>query len=166
VIRDIGARPRRSRYLIADGAGSGGMASKVGSARSSPQVLAVAPGQFITVLLDVIAGADIGTLHQAATSRRAQAWIAYGSRPAGWWSTTGSARLVEQARASHPAGSCRSTATSGQETVDLTGDGAEFARGLAAYDATPCRIRPFRRHRGDRGMIARQAIHRDDLVIL
>jgi glutamate 5-kinase len=162
-----------------DGVGSGGMASKVASARivlrtGIPAV--VAPGRLPTVLTDLLSGADVGTLFAPgadALSARKH-WIAYGARPAGRLVIDdGAARAVTGAGKSLlPAGI---TAVDGEfaagETVSVVAaDGRELARGLVAYDAEDLRkIRglqsaDFEATLGYRG--SGEAIHRDDLVIL
>jgi glutamate 5-kinase len=164
-----------------DGVGSGGMASKVASARMVTRTgvpAVVAPGRVPTVLTDVLSGADVGTLFCAGgggdvLSARKH-WIAYGSRPAGRLVVDdGAVRAVTTAGKSLlPAGI---TAVEGEfgagETVSVVGaDGRERARGLVAYDADDLRkIRglqsaDFEATLGYRG--SGEAIHRDDLVIL
>jgi glutamate 5-kinase len=162
-----------------DGVGSGGMRSKVESARivlrtGIPAV--VAPGRLPTVLTDILAGADVGTLFApgAGALPARKHWIAYGARPAGRLVIDdGAIRAVTQAGKSLlPAGI---TAIDGEfaagETVSvLSADGRELARGLVAYDAEDLRkIRglqsaDFEATLGYRG--SGEAIHRDDLVIL
>ena len=180
VVRDIDreAAPVAGRST-ADGIGSGGMASKVGSARMVTRTgvpAVVAPGRLPTVLLDVLAGDDLGTLfipggdHLSARKH----WIAYGSRPCGRLVVDDGARraLVEQGKSLLPRGIVAVDGDFGLgETVSvLTGDGAEFARGLAAYDAEALRkIRGLRSADIEATLGYRsldEAIHRDDLVIL
>ena len=70
------------------GVGSGGMATKVGSARIVTRTgvpAIVAPGREPDVLVRVLAGADVGTLFVPAakggTLSSRKHWIAYGARP-------------------------------------------------------------------------------------
>jgi glutamate 5-kinase len=180
VVRDIDreAAPVAGRSS-ADGIGSGGMASKVGSARMVTRTgvpAVVAPGRLPTVLLDVLDGEDLGTLFipggDVLSARKH--WIAYGSRPSGRLIVDDGARraLVEQGKSLLPRGIVSVDGNFGLgETVSvLTGDGAEFARGLAAYDADDLRkIRGLRSADIEATLGYRsldEAIHRDDLVIL
>jgi glutamate 5-kinase len=165
-----------------DGVGSGGMASKVQSARMVTRLgipAVVAPGRDPRVLVDVLAGADRGTvfLPGAAGARpvsRRKHWIAYGPRPTGRLLVDDGARraLVEAGKSLLPRGI---TAVEGEfdagETVSvIAADGTELARGLAAYDAAALRrIRglhssDFEATLGYRSLD--EAIHRDDLVLL
>ena len=180
VIRDIEreAAPVAGRST-GDGVGSGGMASKVGSARKvtrSGVPAVVAPGRLPTVLLDVLGGEDLGTLFipggDVLTKRKH--WIAYGSRPAGRLVVDDGARraLVEQGKSLLPRGIVTVDGAFGLgDTVSvLTGDGTEFARGLAAYGADDLRkIRGLRSADIEATLGYRsldEAIHRDDLVLL
>ena len=162
-----------------DGVGSGGMASKVASARIVTRTgipAVVAAGRLPTVLSDVLAGADVGTLFlpgDGVLSARKH-WIAYGARPAGRLVVDDGAvrALTQLGKSLLPAGI---TAVDGEfgpgETVSVvTTSGREVARGLVAYDAEDLRkIRglqsaDFEARLGYRG--SGEAIHRDDLVIL
>jgi glutamate 5-kinase len=163
----------------ADGVGSGGMASKVQSAKMVTRLgipCVVAPGRRPDVLLELVAGADVGTVFLPRTvpvSRRKH-WIAYGARPAGRIVVDAGARraLTELGKSLLPRGI---TAVEGEfgagETVSvLDGDGVEVARGLAAYDAAALRqIRGLHSADIEATLGYRsldEAIHRDDLVIL
>jgi glutamate 5-kinase len=162
-----------------DGVGSGGMASKVGSARIATRTgvpTVVAPGRLSTVLLDVVAGADVGTLFipgRDVLSARKH-WIAYGCRPAGRLIVDDGARraVVDLGKSLLPRGIVAVEGAFGLgETVSvLTADGAEFARGLAAYHADDLRkIRGLRSADIEATLGYRsldEAIHRDDLVLL
>jgi glutamate 5-kinase len=162
-----------------DGVGSGGMASKVASARIVTRTgipAVVAPGRSPTVLAEVLSGADTGTLFAPGgdvLSARKH-WIAYGARPAGRLIVDAGAirAVIHGGKSLLPAGI---TAVDGEfgagETVSVVGaDGREHARGLVAYDALDLRkIRglqsaDFEATLGYRG--SGEAIHRDDLVIL
>jgi glutamate 5-kinase len=164
-----------------DGVGSGGMASKVGSARIVTRTgipAVVAPGRAPDVLLDVLAGADVGTLfigserHGALSSRKH--WIAYGAKPAGRLVVDDGARraLVEQRRSLLPRGivSVDGNFGSGETVSVVTADGIELARGLSAYDADDLRkIRGLHSNDIEAALGYKsldEAIHRDDLVIL
>ncbi|MBP6630000.1 MAG: glutamate 5-kinase [Kofleriaceae bacterium] len=162
-----------------DGVGSGGMASKVASARIVTRTgvpTVVAPGRHPTILPDLLAGADLGTLFVPAgdTLSSRKHWIAYGAKPAGRLTVdAGAARAVcEHGRSLLPAGITAVEGGFGMgETVAVVGaDGRELARGLTAYDADDLR-KILGLHSADieatlglRGPA--EAIHRDDLVIL
>ncbi len=155
-----------------DGVGSGGMASKVQSAKMVTRLgipAVVAPGRQPQVLLDVVAGADVGTvfLPRAMPVSRRKHWIAYGTKPAGRITVDAGARraLCEQGKSLLPKGI---TAIDGEfgagETVSIVdGDGLEIARGLVAYDAGEL---PALLGRSTRELGLREVVHRDDLVLL
>jgi glutamate 5-kinase len=166
-----------------DGVGSGGMASKVQSAKMVTRLgipAVVAPGRDPRVLIDVLAGVDRGTVFLPGSSANARPvsqrkhWIAYGPKPTGRLVVDNGARkaLVEAGKSLLPRGI---TAVEGEfdagETVSvIAADGTELARGLAAYDAAALRrIRglhssDFEATLGYRSLD--EAIHRDDLVLL
>jgi glutamate 5-kinase len=173
-----------------DGVGSGGMASKVQSAKMVTRLgipAVVAPGRDPRVLLDVLAGVDRGTVFLPArgsgqagagsgarTVTRRKHWIAYGAKPAGRLVIDDGARraLVEAGKSLLPKGIA---AVEGEfdagETVSIIGpDGSELARGLAAYDAGALRrIRGLHSSDIEATLGYRsldEAIHRDDLVLL
>jgi glutamate 5-kinase len=180
VVRDVDreAAPVAGKST-GDGVGSGGMASKVGSARAVTRTgipAVIAPGRAPTVLLDVVAGADVGTLFVpgAGVLSARKHWIAYGARPAGRLVIDDGARraLAEQGKSLLPKGIAGVEGEFGPgETVSVVGpDGLEIARGLAAYGADDLRkIRGL--HSSDIEATLGyksldEAIHRDDLVIL
>ncbi|HUQ07120.1 MAG TPA: glutamate 5-kinase [Kofleriaceae bacterium] len=165
-----------------DGVGSGGMASKVQSAKMVTRLgipAVVAPGREPRILCDVLAGADRGTVFLPGSSANARVsrrkhWIAYGPKPTGRIVVDDGARraLLEAGKSLLPRGI---TAVDGEfdagETVSvIAADGTELARGLAAYDAAALRrIRglhssDFEATLGYRSLD--EAIHRDDLVLL
>jgi len=163
----------------ADGVGSGGMASKVASARMVTRTgvpAVVGPGRMPTVLVDLLSGADVGTLfipgHDVLSSRKH--WIAYGSKPAGRLVVdAGAVRAVaELGKSLLPRGIAEVHGAFGLgDTVSVvTAEGREFARGLAAYAADDLKkIRGL--HSGDIEATLGyksldEAIHRDDLVLL
>jgi glutamate 5-kinase len=163
----------------ADGVGSGGMASKVASARMVTRTgvpAVVAPGRLPGVLTEVLAGADVGTLFSpgAGVLSARKHWIAYGARPVGRLVVDdGAVRAVSAAGKSLlPAGitAVDGDFTAGETVSVVAADGRELARGLVAYDADDLRkIRglqsaDFEATLGYRG--SGEAIHRDDLVIL
>jgi glutamate 5-kinase len=164
------------------GVGSGGMASKVGSARIVTRTgipAIVAPGREPDVLQKVLAGADIGTLfvppaQGAGTLSSRKHWIAYGAKPAGKLTVDdGAVRALREAgRSLLPAGV---VAVDGDfelgDTVSIvTPTGDEFARGLAAYPAGDLRKILGLQSAGIEARLGYksidEAVHRDDLVIL
>jgi len=163
----------------ADGVGSGGMASKVASARIVTRTgvpAVVAPGREPRVLLDVLAAEDVGTLFvpggDVLSARKH--WIAYGARPAGRVIVDDGARraLIEQGKSLLPRGIVSVDGAFGAgETVSVVSSGGdELARGLAAYDADDLRkIRGLHSADIEATLGYRsldEAIHRDDLVLL
>lgn len=163
-----------------DGVGSGGMASKVASARIVTRTgvpAVVAPGRQADVLPQLVAAADVGTLFvpgaDVLSSRKH--WIAYGAKPAGQLTIDAGAvrALVEQHRSLLPAGV---VAIAGEfavgDTVSVHGpDGRELARGLCGFASDElAKIRgqqtaSIEALLGDSRGPA-EVIHRDDLVIL
>ena len=179
IVRDIEREAAPVAGGSTSGVGSGGMASKVGSARMVTRTgvpAIVAPGREPDVLVRVLAGADVGTLFVpggAALSSRKH-WIAYGTKPSGRVVVDdGAARaLVSGGKSLLPAGI---TAVEGSfelgDMVSITrSDGAEIARGLAAYPADDLRkiqglqSAAIEARLGYRS--TEEAVHRDDLVIL
>jgi glutamate 5-kinase len=162
-----------------DGVGSGGMASKVASARLVTRTgvpCVIAPGRLPDVALAVTRGDDVGTLFQpgADVLSSRKHWIAYGAKPGGRLLVDGGAAraLTSGGKSLLPAGV---TAVEGSfglgETVSVIDDaGREFARGLVGWSADDLRrIRGL--HSGEiaatlgtRGPA--EVIHRDDLVLL
>jgi glutamate 5-kinase len=165
-----------------DGVGSGGMASKVGSARIVTRTgvpAIVAPGRESDVLVRVLAGADVGTLFMppgpgggVLSSRKH--WIAYGAKPSGKLVIDdGAARaLRDGGKSLLPAGIV--TVTGAFELGDtvsiMTAAGVELGRGLVAYPADD-----LRKIQGLQSAVIEatlgyksldEAIHRDDLVML
>jgi glutamate 5-kinase len=165
------------------GVGSGGMASKVGSARIVTRTgvpAIVAPGREPDVLVKVLAGADIGTLFvppprtgSGVLSSRKH-WIAYGAKPAGRVTIDDGAlrALREAGKSLLPAGivGVDGNFDLGDTVSILTRTGAEIGRGLAAYPADDLRkiqglqSAAIEATLGYKGI--EEAIHRDDLVIL
>ena len=180
IVHDIDREAAPFATGSTSGVGSGGMASKVGSARVVTRTgvpAVIVPGREQDVIVRALAGADVGTLF-VATPRNALSsrkhWIAYGAKPGGTLIVdAGAARAIRDGGKSLlPAGIVR---VDGQfelgDTVSVaTEDGVELARGLVAY---PCD--ELRKISGSQssGIEARlgyksidEAIHRDDLVVL
>jgi glutamate 5-kinase len=162
-----------------DGVGSGGMASKVSSARIVTRTgvpAVVAPGRQPDVLAQVLAAADVGTLFvpgPGVLSSRKH-WIAYGAKPSGQVTIDDGAvrALVDHRRSLLPPGVVRVTGSFdvGDTVSVMTSAGRELARGLCAYAAAELeRIRG--KHTAEvTALLGEQAptevIHRDDLVLL
>ena len=163
----------------ADGVGSGGMASKVASARIVTRTgvpAVVAPGREPNVLAAVCSGADVGTLFvpgETVLSSRKH-WIAYGAKPAGRVIVDdGAIRATVTAQKSLlPAGI---VAVEGEfdagDTISMCdANGREIGRGLAAYGAADLRKISRLQSAAIESTLGYksldEAIHRDDLVIL
>jgi glutamate 5-kinase len=181
IVHDIEREAAPAATGSTSGVGSGGMASKVGSARIVTRTgvpAVVAPGRDPSVLLRVLAGADIGTLFvpgaPGATILSARKhWIAYGARPVGRvLIDDGAARaLRDHGKSLLPAGL---VAVEGDfdlgDTVSIIAGGTELARGLAAYPAADLRKISGLQSAAIEARLGYksidEAIHRDDLVIL
>jgi glutamate 5-kinase len=162
-----------------DGVGSGGMASKVASARIVTRTgvpAVVAPGREPEILAQLLAGEDVGTLFvpggEVLSSRKH--WIAYGAKPVGRLTVDdGAARALRDAGKSLlPAGivAVDGAFELGDTVSVVTRDGRELARGLTAYPADDLRkilglqSTAIEATLGYKSLD--EAIHRDDLVIL
>src|SRR5262249_34527852 len=181
IVRDPAGEAARVAPGSPRGAGLGGMASKVSSARivTRPGVPAVvAPGREPEVLSRVLAGVDLGTLFvpgpEVLSARKH--WIAYGTKPAGKLVIDeGAARaLRDHGRSLLPAGV---VPLEGGFALGHTGSivvgesaGVELARGLAAYPAADLRKISGLQSGAIEARLGYksidEAIHRDDLVIL
>jgi glutamate 5-kinase len=190
IIHDIEREAAPVATGSTSGVGSGGMASKVGSARivirtGIPAIVAL--GREPDVLPRVLAGADLGTLFvpgpDVLSARKH--WIAYGTKPAGRLVVdAGAARaLRDHGRSLLPAGI---VAVEGDfdlgDTVSIVvapdsgsagataSDAPELARGLAAYPAADLRKISGLQSSAIEARLGYksidEAIHRDDLVIL
>jgi len=180
IVRDIDREAAPVASGSTSGVGSGGMASKVGSARTVTRTgvpAVIAPGREPDVLVRVLAGADVGTLfvpaRQGGLSARKH-WIAYGAKPAGALTVDeGCARaLREGGKSLLPAGII---AVTGEfelgDTVSVIGTtGGELARGLVAYPSHELRKISGLQSASIEARLGYkstdEAIHRDDLVIL
>jgi len=160
------------------GVGSGGMASKVSSARIVTRTgvpAIVAPGREPDVLTRVLGGVDLGTLFvpgpDVLSARKH--WIAYGAKPSGRLVIDdGAARaLRDHGKSLLPAGVI---AVEGEfelgDTVSIMAGGEELGRGLAAYPADDLRKISGLQSAAIEARLGYksidEAIHRDDLVIL
>ena len=184
IVHDIDREAAPVATGSTSGVGSGGMASKVSSARIVTRTgvpAVVAPGRDPDVLVRVLAGADLGTLFvpgEGVLSARKH-WIAYGAKPAGRLVIDGGAAraLQDHGKSLLPAGV---VAVEGEfelgDTVSVVVAGAagaaahEIARGLAAYPAADLRKISGLQSAAIEATLGYksidEAIHRDDLVIL
>lgn len=180
IVRDIEREAAPVATGSTSGVGSGGMASKVGSARIVTRTgipAVIAPGREPDVIARVLAGADLGTLFVpgADVLSARKHWIAYGARPAGRLVIDdGAARaLRDHGKSLLPAGVI---AVEGEfdlgDTVSVVvgAGGPELARGLAAYPAADLRKISGLQSAGIEARLGYksidEAIHRDDLVLL
>ncbi|HET7502098.1 MAG TPA: glutamate 5-kinase [Kofleriaceae bacterium] len=181
IVHDIDREAAPVAGGSASGVGSGGMASKVSSARIVTRTgvpAVVASGREPDVLPRVLAGADLGTLFvpgpDVLSARKH--WIAYGARPAGRVVVDDGAAhaLRDHGRSLLPAGV---VAVEGEfdlgDTVSVVvagTPGVELARGLAAYPAADLRKISGLQSAAIEATLGYksidEAIHRDDLVIL
>ncbi|HEY1558364.1 MAG TPA: glutamate 5-kinase [Kofleriaceae bacterium] len=179
IVRDIEREAAPVAGGSTSGVGSGGMASKVGSARTVTRTgvpAIVAPGREPDVLVRVLAGADVGTLFvpggRELSARKH--WIAYGGKPAG-------RVVIDDGAARALTGGGKSLLPAGivgvegdfelGDTVSIARhDGAEIARGLAAYPADDLRKIQGLQSAAIEARLgyksSEEAVHRDDLVIL
>jgi glutamate 5-kinase len=161
------------------GLGTGGMETKVDAARraaASGIPTIVANGLVEGILSRVLRGEEVGTLFEASPSRMRgrKRWLAFASQPRGRITVDSGAReaLIRGGRSLLPSGVVSASGGfEAGEVVSLCGlDGAEFARGVANYDAEQVeRIKGVRTDRIEKALGSRpfdEVIHRDNLVIL
>jgi len=180
IVHDIDIDPAW-KVAAADpsGVGSGGMASKVQSARSAARHgvrTVVVAGRRPDVLRDTLAGADLGTLFIPSRERMSSRkhWIAYGARPGGQLVVDdGAHRAVgNQGKSLLPVGivEVKGVFEQGDIVSLVTKQGQEFARGLAAYSATDLqRLKGLQSADIEATLGYKyldEVIHRDDLVLL
>jgi glutamate 5-kinase len=178
IVRDIDREAAPVATGSTSGVGSGGMASKVSSARivtRSGVPAIVAPGRERDIVVRVLRGGDVGTLFvpgpDVLSARKH--WIAYGPKPAGRLVIDdGAARAIrDHGRSLLPAGV---VTVEGDfdlgDTVSIVVSGVELARGLAAYPAADLRKISGLQSGAIEARLGYksidEAIHRDDLVIL
>ena len=179
IVRDIDREAAPVATGSTSGVGSGGMASKVGSARIVTRTgvpAVIVPGREQDVIVRALAGADVGTLfvpqRNALSSRKH--WIAYGAKPAGALVIdAGAARAIKDGGKSLlPAGivDVRGAFELGDTVSVGTADGVEIARGLVAYSCDELRTIAGSQSSGIEARLGYkgldEAIHRDDLVVL
>jgi len=177
--------PRRSAELsfwAADsgtGLGTGGMVTKVEAARraaASGIPTIVANGLVEGILARILRGEAVGTLFQASSSRMRsrKRWLAFASQPRGRITVDIGARevLMRGGKSLLPSGVVSATGGfEGGEVVSLCGtNGAEFARGIANYDAEQLeRIKGLKTSQIEEALGTKpfdEVVHRDNLVIL
>ena len=181
IVRDIDREAEPVAGPSSSGVGSGGMASKVVSARVVTRTgvpAIVAPGREPDVIARVLAGADVGTLFvpppRTASLSARKHWIAYGAKPVGKLVVDdGAARAVKEGGKSLlPAGikSVEGDFDLGETVSIVNSSGVELARGLVAYPAGELRKISGLQSAAIEARLGYkstdEAIHRDDLVIL
>ncbi len=155
--------------------GSGGMASKLWAARlaSWSGVRAViGPALRPNILVDAVAGVRVGTAF-APSDRRLPArklWIGFASQVDGSVTVDAGAyrALVERGTSLLPAGVIAVDGDFDEgSTIEVRDpDGVVFARGMAVSPAATVQEHAGRNTRDLPARVAREVIHRDDLVLL
>jgi glutamate 5-kinase len=144
----------------------GGMSSKIDAAKiviRSGIPLVIASGRKIDALKSITAGEEVGTLFVPKPSKLAsrKRWIAFYHRPAGALTVDDGAKkaLREQGRSLLLPGVTKADGNfdSGEVISIRDANGTEFARGIARASAEQIRSKTLPK---------REAVHRDDLVIL
>lgn len=144
----------------------GGMTSKIEAAKiviRSGIPLVIASGRNSKVLESITAGEEVGTLFVPKPSKLAsrKRWIAFYHRPAGALTVDDGAKkaLREQGRSLLLPGvtAAEGNFESGAVISIRDANGTEFARGIARASAEQIRAKSLPK---------REAVHRDDLVIL
>jgi glutamate 5-kinase len=161
------------------GVGTGGMASKVEAASVAGKfgvVTLVASGRRARPITSLLDGEDAGTVFWPPVSRlqSRKHWIAYALRPEGVVVVDAGARraLTDGKKSLLPSGVKAVRGRFGQgEPVSVVDEaGAEFARGLCAFDSDEVERIAGRRSSELEALLGYRAveevIHRDDLVLL
>ena len=182
-VRDIDREAVAVAGGSVDGVGTGGMASKVQAARIAGRfgvVTVVASGRralpVTSLLYPELGGGDAGTVFWPSVSRlqSRKHWIAYALKPAGTLVVDAGARraLVEGHKSLLPSGVKRVEGRFGAgDPVRVVDEaGAEFARGLCAFDADEVERIVGKRSSELAALLGyaavEEVIHRDDLVLL
>jgi glutamate 5-kinase len=136
----------------------------------------VANGLVEGILARILHGEEVGTLFEASPARMQgrKRWLAFASQPKGRITVDAGAReaLSRGGKSLLPSGVVSATGGfEGGEVVSLCGaDGAEFARGVANYDADQVdRIKGMKSNQIEEALGAKpfdEVVHRDNLVIL
>ena len=158
--------------------GTGGMVSKLQAAKiamSSGMGLVLTAGHNPDVLLDIMAGADVGTYFRPRVDRISarKHWLAFARHPKGSIVVDAGAReaLVKRHKSLLPSGvlGINGKYESG-ELVSLVCNEHEFARGLTNYSAEELsRIRGKKTSQAAKELgqlLFEEVVHRDNLVIL
>jgi glutamate 5-kinase len=158
--------------------GTGGMVSKLQAARialASGYGLVLVAGHAPEVLLDVVAGREVGTFfcpRGGRISARKQ-WLAFTSKPKGVITVDAGAQeaLVKRHKSLLPSGITETQGTyESGDLVSLVCDGREFARGLTNYAGEEvARIRGKKSAQVTKELgllLFEEVVHRDNLVIL
>jgi len=144
----------------------GGMSSKIQAAKivmRSGIPLVIASGRKKSVLGDVLAGQEEGTLFVPKTGRLQgrKRWIAFFHHPKGALYVDAGAKkaLREDGKSLLPPGvaRCEGEFAAGEVVRLCDLDGTEFARGISDYNSTEIKSRQLQRV---------ELVHRDNLVIL
>ncbi len=144
----------------------GGMTSKIHAAKIAVRSgipLVIASGRKKTVLADVLAGKDEGTLFvpKPTKLKGRKRWIAFFHHPKGTLTVDAGAKkaLREKGTSLLPPGiaRCEGNFVAGDVVRLCDADGTEFARGLCAFDAAAIKNGQLKRV---------EVVHRDNLVIL
>ena len=178
-VRDIDREAVAVAGASTSGVGTGGMASKVQAAKIAARfgvVTVVASGRRERPVTSILDGVETGTVFWPSVDRLASRkhWIAYALKPAGTLVVDAGARraLVDGLKSLLPAGVKRVEGRfgSGDPVRVVDEAGAEFARGLVAFDAEEIEKIAGRRSADVAALVgyaaAEEVIHRDDLVLL
>jgi glutamate 5-kinase len=178
-VRDIDREAVAVAGVSSGDVGTGGMASKVQAAKIAARfgvVTVVASGRRQHPVTSILDGADVGTIFWPSIDRlqSRKHWIAYALKPAGTLVVDAGARraLVDGKKSLLPSGVKRVEGRFGAgDAVRVVDEaGAEFARGLCAFDADEVDKIAGRRSADVAALLgyaaAAEVIHRDDLVLL
>jgi len=178
-VRDIDQEAVAVAGGSSGGFGTGGMVSKVQAAKIAARfgvVTVVTSGRRERPVTSILEGAAAGTVFWPSVSRlqSRKHWIAYALKPAGALVVDAGARraLVDGGKSLLPSGVRRVDGRFGAgDPVRVVDEaGAEFARGLVAFDADEIEKIAGKRSSEIAGLLgyaaAEEVIHRDDLVLL
>jgi glutamate 5-kinase len=181
-VRDIDVEARPVAGGSRSGEGTGGMASKVEAARIAGHfgvVTLVASGRRARPLSSLVGpdgGEEAGTVFWPSVSRlqSRKHWIAYALKPAGTLVVDQGARraLTDGKKSLLPSGvrAVEGRFGAGDPVRIVDEAGAEFARGLCAFDAGEVERIAGRRTGEVEALLGYKAVdevvHRDDLVLL
>ncbi|MCY3019378.1 MAG: glutamate 5-kinase [Planctomycetota bacterium] len=158
--------------------GTGGMASKLQAARiavTSGFGMVLVGGHDPGVLLDVVAGREVGTYFHPRADRISarKHWLAFAQRPKGLIVVDAGARdaLVKRHKSLLPSGVLNAHGTyEAGALVSVVCENREFARGLTNFSAQDInRIRGKRTAQAEKELgelLFEEVVHRDNLVIL